>query len=346
MGSAWLRRVLPDRQRRVGALLVFALIVVGTVVALGALVGVSAATAALGAWGLVVAGLRELFALWRPIHSLPRLDVSLHHDGTAKTELVLERSQAVRPIDRRAIVSEQSDVARETVEARPATERRSLWEPINPDLRESYDDALDHFRCRLEEFSRQLGAWLVAYESRRWPTASYVEAWVRVENSGEAPAEDLMVELALPDGLMRATERPAIDPPPDPPRFQRRHLIGSVEPPAPLAGAGHMESKLGNVSGPDWVTEDGSRVARYRIQKLLHGTRDFSAYPLRLVAREAGRFEMAWSARASNLDAPAHGVFVVDARPQPRSDEPVRALSELVDTDEVEIRKRRLSPST
>ncbi len=345
MGSAWLRRVLPDRQRRVGALLVFALIVVGTVVALGTLVGVSAATAAVGAWGLVIAGLRELFALWRPFRSLPRLYVSLHHEGTAKTELVLERTQAVRPIDRRGIVSEQSDIARETVEACPAPERRSLLEPINPDLRESYDDALGHFRCRLEEFSHELGAWLVAYESRRWPTASYVEAWLRVENSGEAPAEDLIVELELPDGLMRATKRPAIDPPPDPPRFQRRHLLRSVEPP-PLADAGQIEPSLGNVSGPDWVAEDGSLVARYRIRKLLHGTRDFSAYPLRLVAREAGRFEIAWTARASNLDAPAHGAFVVDARPQPRSDEPVRALSELVDTGEVEMRKRRLSPST
>jgi hypothetical protein len=150
--------------------------------------------------------MREPFALWQPFRTLPELEVALHHGGTTETELILERTETIRPIDRRAVVNEQGNVARETVEARPPPpEPRGLFTPPSYDFRESYDDALARFNSELEEFGRELGAWLLAYESRRWPTASYVEAWLRIENRGGAPADDSSVELELPEELNLAS---------------------------------------------------------------------------------------------------------------------------------------------
>jgi hypothetical protein len=315
-------------------LLVLALVVIGSITAAGLVLGFTAVPIAISGWALLVS-LNAQFELWRPLKARPALSLTLYHDGVSRSEIILERETVVRPIDRRAIVDALSEHSRETVEPRPETVR------IRTDLMgERYDDALARFNRELEDWSRETGAWLLRYESLRWPSASYVEAWVRLANDGNAPAEDVLIEVEFSADFLRAQERPAIDPPPEPPRFYRRAFTGPVMP----SISGHRSRKrptpdLGPIAGPDWVVENNRPIARYRTGTLLHGTSAVSAYPLRFLTKEPGRYEVTWTIRAANLPEPSIGKFVVDARPQRRSEEPARTLQEVLEPEDVPIRR-------
>src|SRR5205807_4004801 len=111
---------------------------------------------------------------------------------------------AIRPIDRQAVMSERVLAARSTIEPRPAPARRHPFDFPVPDLRESYDDALGRFEHELHGFEAEFRSWLISWEAARWPTAAYLVAYVRLENTGDAAAADLRLRVTVPEGLLRA----------------------------------------------------------------------------------------------------------------------------------------------
>ena len=201
-GGAWVRRLLPTHRSRVRASLLV-LVIAGSIVVVGVMIGSSALPVAISAWALVVA-LNAQFGLWRPFEARPTLALTLYHEGASRSELILARTKVVRPIDRRAIVHELSELSRQTIEPRPEPDGATSRHPSR---------ALRRCARTVRRGARRV-------VSRDECLASYLRVaslalsklrrgLVRVANDGEAPAEDLAIELEFPAGLLRARERPA-----------------------------------------------------------------------------------------------------------------------------------------
>ena len=310
-------------------------------IVLGALYGLAAGMAVVTCASLLLAGL----AVWRPWKARPALEAALYTlDGTASTCLVLARERPVGPIDREAILAEEARLAKSTVEPPPPPRRPdplglSFDRPMG--LRpEPYDEALDRFNGELLAHQNELAGWLAGWERGRWLEAAFVEAWLRVENTGAAPAGEVRVILRIPAGMKGIKCRPYMPFPPERPRFERRTLPDlsdlASKTPSPIRT---RERSLGSIKGPDYLRDDKRLVVRFSASNLTHGVAELSAEPIRLVAEGPGTYEMEWEIHSSDLAAPARGVFAIEARPQPRSEEAVTSLDHLIGTGEVHVRQ-------
>ncbi len=210
---------------------------------------------------------------------------------------------------------------------------------------ETYDDAAERLHDEMRAYERNLRAWLIKYDSLRWPRSTLVEARLQVVNCGRAPAHDLRLRLRIPRGLLnvRDDDPVAVDRPPDTPVFERRQLLAyprletepAFEPPGPVFEA------LGQIEGPVFISDRRDLVAEFRASTLPPGPPDLSAGVLRLVAKTPGVYRVAWEAHSGNLRKPATGELLVEARPQSRNDAVLTTLDEVLQSGDVPIRWNR-----
>jgi hypothetical protein len=296
---------------------------------------------ALGGQVLTLYALAVALGWPRPEPRRPQLEVALDAGtGPMRERIEVLRKTPIRPIDATAIVRDNEELARQSITPRPAP-RRDTW-GLMPEFSEiePYDASLRRFESDLSEYTGELHRWLQAYERLRWPTSSFLEAWLRLHNAGDGPADDVRVEVIVPSGLILVERAPTVPRPPTIPEFERRSRL-HLE---PIDLGQHLanrepgpEEARGSIAGPSWRRDGDVQIATFSIGVIPHGATELSAFPIRCIASKAGTYELRWKLYASNLSQRTTGTITIHARPQLKESGPARTLGDLLRSGEVRV---------
>ena len=158
----------------------------------------------------------------------------------------------------------------------------------------------------LEGYARALEAWLAGLDG-------FVMVELALSNTGEAPAEDVSVEVEIPPEISCREELPADRP--DPPRDIRFGGWGATSP-----GPAVAASRPDDLDEPE--LDHDRRLAIWEVARLYHGppvrTDSDPEYvngllldrgPFEAAVQEANAVELRYTVRAANLRRPVRGVL-------------------------------------
>jgi hypothetical protein len=249
----------------------------------------------------------------------------------------------LRPIDREAIVRSSQRAAQETApEVRrpprpnqfglPYYEMPTVESLLGPRQRD-----IEQFSSEIRRFGEELEDWLDRYVDFRLQVARQFPLAFRVENDGEAPAQNVRLRVHLPKDFLQMDEPPAMDSPPSEPRYSGPFDINPVVPyqSSALREIGRRLLK-DPVSGPvPTSSEEGDHlVLTYEIGHLNHGPDHVGTDPVILLAPSDGEFEIHWEALSANPGPAMKGSLKIRVSPAVDSDPPITTMKEVAEDRE------------
>lgn len=320
----------PPWRRRVLALLVVFPFILGTVLALT--VGMVIALAGFGTAISVSAFFR---------HDLipgPRLSTAIV-TKEGHSQKVGPPSPRLRVIDGDAIIRAEQKAARETApEIKPEEDTfyritmpgpRSPLEPTEEDLRE--------FTADVMSYGQELEEWLEHYVAVRLESARRCRITFRIENDGEAPAQNVRLRVHCPQGFQHLTRPLPIEEAPQQPEYRNPF---DRSPPV-LKGSSYLR-QVGErlmaepASGPVATVsqEEDHLVLTYEIGHLNHGPDHMRTEPIALLAPEAGDFEFRWEALSANPGPAANGLLLVQLKPSVEIQPAIKTMNGIAEDEE------------
>jgi hypothetical protein len=248
-------------------------------------------------------------------------------------------SPKLRSIDGDAIIRAGQKAARETApEIKPEEDTfyritipgpRSPFEPTADDRREFTADVMGYAQA-LEE-------WLERYVAVRLESARRCRISFRIENDGEAPAQNVRLRVHCPPGFQHLTKPLPVEEAPEqpvyrnpfdrtPPVMERSSFLRKVsqrlmaEPASgPVATVSHEEDHL---------------VLTYEIGHLNHGPDHMRTEPITLLAPEAGSFQFRWEALSANPGPAANGHLRVELNPSVEIEPAIKTMNGIAEDEE------------
>lgn len=193
---------------------------------------------------------------------------------------------------------------------------------------------LERFAAEIRGYGTELEEWLEKYAGLRLQAARQFRLVFRIENDGEAPAQNVRLRVRCPEDFQRLTKPMAIDSAPSQPRFRGRF---DIEPVVPLRSSALKE--IGRrltaepTSGPVPIAshEDNHLVLTYEIGHLNHGPDHMRTEPVTLLAPRDGDFDLRWEALSANPGPAASGTLRIRVCPSVAVEPPIKTMEELSD---------------
>ncbi len=267
----------------------------------------------------------------------PRLSTAIVTASDHSREAVFPSTE-LRVIDRRAIIKSEQCEAQETApeirrEPRrgsfglPSFEVPSVGSMLGPTQRD-----LEQFTAEIRRYGDELEPWLERYAELRIRSTRQFRLALRIENDGEAPAQNVRLRVRFPKDFRRLTKPMAMDGAPSQPRFRDRWQIDPV---VPLQSSALKE--IGRrltaepVAGPVPIAshEKDHLVLTYDIGHLNHGPDHMRTEPVTLLAPRDGEFELQWDALSANPGPAARGTMKVRLNPILEVEPAIRTMKEL-----------------
>jgi hypothetical protein len=318
-------------------------VMLASIVLSGVAWGATGLAIAIGAWGLLVSTMTQVFGLWRPWAPKPEITVKLRVGDSIKDPVVIAPDRPHGFIDHQAVIASARRALEATAPAPPreptAMEKLSFSVAVMAS-QATQKAALARFSEKLDDYEVALGEWLGEYERQREVRARFVECALWVENGGDAPADDLHLRLKLPQGLRFAGEEPTVERPPKPPKYEEfESFLGPSFAGldlSPIPKPSSLKGLFGNLRGPERVREDGHEILVFRVATLPPKMPEGGDAAIPLLADGPGTYEIEWQAFAGNLKMPARGKLVVEC-PEPLAGEVVKTFVEIIEAPQVPI---------
>jgi hypothetical protein len=270
----------------------------------------------------------------------PRLSITMVTSSGHSIEAVFPPPE-LRHLDRAAIVEEERSTAAETAPRMAPEPKPSLgafglptfeMPTVQSMLGPTREDVVA-FMAEVRDYGMDLDRWLDRYEEVRQESARQFRLVFRVENDGEAPAQNVRLRVRFPEGFRSLTKPLAINEAPDRPRFRNRWDVAPV---VPLGSSALREIGRRLTAdppvGPVPVVSDeqGQLVLTYEVGHLNHGPDHLRTEPVRLLAPETGDFEFRWEVLSANPGPAATGVLKLRLNPSVEVEPRITSMSEVL----------------
>jgi hypothetical protein len=273
------------------------------------------------------------------LHPGPRLSTAIVTSSGHSTEAAFPSPQ-LPILDHAAIVTSEQKAAAATApkirpEPKPATgafglptfEMPSVQSMLAPTRRDVVE-----FMAEVKDYGTALEDWLRLYEEIRRESARQVRLIFRVENDGEAPAQNVRLRVRCPEGFRHLTKPLPIREAPDQPRFRSPYDM-RVETPLQSSALREIGRRLtaDPPVGPVPIVSDeqSQLVLTYEIGNLNHGPDHLRTDPITLLAPETGDFELRWEALSANPGPGTKGKLKLRVSPAVDSDPPLTTMEEI-----------------
>jgi hypothetical protein len=189
------------------------------------------------------------------------------------------------------------------------------------------------FMAEVRDYGLALNGWLDRYEQVRAESGRQFRLVFRVENDGEAPAQNVRLRVRFPEGFRHLTKSLPVKQAPDRPRFRNRWDIAPVVPlqSSALREIGRRLTADPPVGPVPIVSEEqGQLVLTYEIGHLNHGPDHLRTDPVTLLAPETGDFDLAWEALSANPGPAAGGILKLRINPSVEVEPKITSMSEVL----------------
>jgi hypothetical protein len=269
----------------------------------------------------------------------PRLSATVVTSSGHAAEAVLSPAE-LRILDREAIVGGSRRAAAETapdVPAEPEPDYFGLQAFQRPTVQSMFKPTRGEvvaFLAEVQDYGAVLEDWLRRYEAIRAESARHFSLVFRLENDGEAPAQNVRLRVRCPTGFRHLTDPLPIQEAPSQPRFRTRFGRDMA---VPLGSSGALREIGRRLTadppvGPVPVVSDeqGQLVLTYEIGHLNHGPDHLRTDPVTLLAPETGDFELRWEALSANPGPAAAGVLKLRLEPAVEVEPRVTSMTEMI----------------
>jgi hypothetical protein len=193
---------------------------------------------------------------------------------------------------------------------------------------------VEQFTAEVRDYGAELEDWLASYFEFRAEAVRQFPLTFRIENDGEAPAQNVRLRVRLPKGFRQLNGAPEIAGPPDEPRFKGRFDLDYARPLQSSAlrdiyRSVTKEAPAGPVATASY--EDDHLVLTYDIGHLNHGPDHMRTDLVVLLAPADGEFEASWEALSANAGPAAKGTLKITVSPAEEVKPPITTMAEITE---------------
>ena len=195
------------------------------------------------------------------------------------------------------------------------------------------DEELRKFLGKVANHADALGRWLAGYQEARRRRLLEFCAVYRVDNDGEAAAQDLRLRLRFPRQFAEPDDA-ALPDPPTRPKFSSGSLFPSPILPTNIPAIRPIfNAPLPDVVkgiAPTYFRDQEHLVVEYNLGSLNHGPDHLRTGECHLRAPAPGTYEVRWEISAANLPEAAHGTLDIEIAQRPVPDAPIDDLERVL----------------
>jgi hypothetical protein len=266
----------------------------------------------------------------------PRLSTAIVTKEGHSQEVGLAAPE-LRVIDGDAIIRAGQKAARKTapkIQPEPESPYRigSIALPGPRNFLEPTESQLREFAADVTGYGQELDQWLERYVELRLESARRLRLTFRIENDGEAPAQNVRLRVHCPKGFQHLTKPLPIEEAPEQPEYRGPLDMASPD----LKGSSFLRQVSKRlmaepVSGPVATvsSEDNHIVLTFEIGHLNHGPDHMRTEPITLLAPGAGDFGFRWEALSANPGPAASGLLLVQLSPSIEIEPAIKTMNEI-----------------
>jgi hypothetical protein len=251
-------------------------------------------------------------AVSRYLPAQPKLTAAFALAGSHSIEIEFGQRK-IRPIPKAAFIDRERNAARATFPAIPPKDEVQRYGGMRVVLPQAAFDPMPtleektEFAQEIEGYVEALGDWFDDYELARARKSRQFTVAFRVENDGEAPAENVRLRIRLPDDFEEVATRPEVGSPPTRPVYVppgpggiRVRQPGSID--LSLLRSQLAPQRRGNSSRPLAVCslDGGNLLLTYNLGTLNHGPDHLRTHPCEIRVPGPGSYEGRWEVLAAN----------------------------------------------
>lgn len=253
-------------------------------------------------------------AVAKYLPSQPRLTAALALVGSHSAEIEFGQRK-LRPIPKHAFIDRERNAARATfpdVQPRDEAQQFGGMRVVLPQAAFDPTPTLEEkteFAQEVEGYVVALGEWFDEYETAREEKSRQFAVAFRVENDGEAPAENVRLRVRLPDNFKEASVRPGVGAAPTRPTYKppgpggiriRQPDLSSID--LSLLRNSQTPQRRSGPSRPvaTCSLDGGHLLLTYNLGTLNHGPDHLRTHPCEIRVPGPGSYEGRWEVLAAN----------------------------------------------